>query len=97
MTGHVSDIEMRLLCQNGSTLDISMKMSAVRDENGESIVCRAALRDITARKRAEADLKAQEMELAHVGRLSMMGEMAAGLAHEINQPLGAIAAYAEGA
>ena len=55
------------------------------------------LRDITARKRAETDLKVQEMELAHVGRLSMMGEMAAGLAHEINQPLGAIAAYAEGA
>ncbi len=97
MTGHISDIEMRLLCHDGSLVDISMKMSAVKDEDGESIVCRAALRDITARKRVEADLKAQEMELAHVGRLTMMGEMATGLAHEINQPLGAIAAYAEGA
>lgn len=95
--GQVSDVELRLHCQDGSKIDISMKMSAVRAENGESIICRAALRDITARKRIEADLKAQEMELAHAGRLSMMGEMAAGLAHEINQPLGAIAAYAEGA
>ena len=41
-TGHVSDVEMRLLCHDGSKIDISMKMSAVRDENGESIVCRAA-------------------------------------------------------
>jgi PAS domain S-box-containing protein len=96
-SGHVSDVELRLRCADGGSIDTSVKMSVVRDQNGESIVCRAALRDITARKRVEADLKTQEMQLAHAGRLSMMGEMAAGLAHEINQPLAAIAAYAEGA
>jgi C4-dicarboxylate-specific signal transduction histidine kinase len=78
-------------------LDVSVKMSSAVDENGKSRICRVALRDVTARKKVEADLKAQELELAHAARLSMMGEMAAGLAHEINQPLGAIAAYAEGA
>ncbi len=96
-SGHVSDVELRLRCGDGGSIDTSVKMSVVRDQNGESIVCRAALRDITVRKRVEADLQTQEMQLAHAGRLSMMGEMAAGLAHEINQPLGAIAAYAEGA
>jgi C4-dicarboxylate-specific signal transduction histidine kinase len=74
-----------------------MNVSTVRDENGESVYYRAVLRNITAKKRVEAHLKKQEMELAHVARLSMMGEMATGLAHEINQPLAAIAAYAEGA
>jgi two-component system sensor kinase FixL len=54
-------------------------------------------RDITERTRAEARARQHQAELAHVLRLGTMGEMAAGLAHEINQPLGAIANYAKGA
>ena len=57
----------------------------------------SVLRDITERKRAEQRIREQQAELAHFARFSTMGEMAAGLAHEINQPLAAIAAYAEGA
>ena len=52
--------------------------------------------DITDRKQAEAELRQRQAELAHVLRLSTMGEMAASLAHEINQPLGAIANWAQG-
>lgn len=59
------------------------------------------IRDISERKRTEETLQAQEEELreqrdrlAHVTRLSTMGEMAAGIAHEINQPLTAISTYA---
>src|SRR4029077_8578294 len=43
--------------------------------------------DITQRKRAESELQRNRQELAHVGRLSAMGELAASLAHELNQPL----------
>ncbi len=53
-------------------------------------------RDVTAFKRAEEQARAHQAELAHVLRLGTMGEMAAGLAHEINQPLGAIANFARG-
>ncbi len=53
-------------------------------------------KDITALKQAEEQARAHQAELAHVLRLGTMGEMAAGLAHEINQPLGAIANYAQG-
>jgi two-component system sensor kinase FixL len=60
------------------------------------------IRDVTARKVAEERLRQREDEarslqerLTHFSRLSTMGEMAAGLAHEINQPLAAIAAYAQ--
>ncbi len=52
--------------------------------------------DITERKRAEEQARRHQAELAHVLRLGTMGEMAAGLAHEINQPLGAVANYARG-
>jgi two-component system sensor kinase FixL len=46
------------------------------------------------RQRAEEELQRARDRLVHVGRLSTMGEMAAGLAHEINQPLAAISMYA---
>ncbi|WP_305886881.1 histidine kinase dimerization/phospho-acceptor domain-containing protein, partial [Pseudomonas sp. GW460-C3] len=53
--------------------------------------------DITERKQAEDELRQGQERLTHVGRLSTMGEMATGLAHEINQPLTAIATYAQAA
>ena len=52
--------------------------------------------DITHRKRAEEDRRRHEAELALVQRRSAMGETAAALAHELNQPLAAIANYANG-
>lgn len=51
-------------------------------------------RDVTDTKRAEEAVRRHQAELAHVQRLTTMGEMVAALAHELNQPLQAIAAYA---
>lgn len=53
-------------------------------------------RDITAVRQAEHQAREHQQELVHVCRLSTMGEMATGLAHELNQPLSAIANYANG-
>jgi PAS domain S-box-containing protein len=53
--------------------------------------------DITERKQAELEIVQQRNELAHVGRMSTMGQLAAALAHELNQPLGAILRNAEAA
>jgi C4-dicarboxylate-specific signal transduction histidine kinase len=52
-----------------------------------------SIRDITDRIRAEEELREHQERLAHITRLSTMGEMATGLAHELNQPLAAIATY----
>ena len=53
------------------------------------------IHDITDRRRAEDEARVLQERLTHFSRLSTMGEMAAGLAHEINQPLSAIATYAQ--
>jgi PAS domain S-box-containing protein len=53
-------------------------------------------RDITAVRRAEQQSRQHQAELVHVSRLSTMGEVATGMAHELNQPLSAIVNYANG-
>ena len=68
---------------------------AVLDAGGGIEAVVAVGRDVTARRRAEAESRQYLQELAHVGRLSAMGEMAAGLAHELNQPLCAIMTFSQ--
>jgi two-component system sensor kinase FixL len=55
------------------------------------------VRDLTDRQQTEARLQELQSELVHVSRLTAMGEMASALAHELNQPLSAIANYVRGA
>jgi two-component system sensor kinase FixL len=55
------------------------------------------IRDLTERQRAQLRLHEIQSELAHVGRLSEMGTLASALAHELNQPLTAVANYCEAA
>ena len=67
------------------------------DSAGKAIVVRGVSQDITARKTAEQETQNLRREIAHAGRVSMMGQLASALAHEINQPLGAILRNAEAA
>ena len=55
----------------------------------------AFLHDITKRKQREQQDKAHLAELAHATRLGLMGQMASGIAHEVNQPLAAITSYTQ--
>lgn len=64
------------------------------DANGSVRGFFCLLSDITERRQAEESARRQQAELAHVLRVSTMSEMTAALAHELNQPLAAIAAYA---
>jgi two-component system, LuxR family, sensor kinase FixL len=54
------------------------------------------IRDVTERQQTEARLQELQSELVHISRLTAMGEMASALAHELNQPLSAIANYMKG-
>jgi PAS domain S-box-containing protein len=73
------------------TVDLSLK--PVQDEQGETILIIPEGRDITDLKLAEEELQLRQQELAHVMRLNTMGEMASGMAHELNQPLTALVSY----
>jgi PAS domain S-box-containing protein len=58
--------------------------------NGKVIAYYVIFRDITETKRAQEELQKAQSELAHLSRITTMGELAASIAHEINQPIGAI-------
>jgi PAS domain S-box-containing protein len=70
-------------------------ISPVRDSSGEITHYISTGHDITERKNAEEAARRHQAELAHVARLSTLGEMTSGLAHELNQPLCAITTYAQ--
>ena len=83
------DREVELACEGQL---FSLLMAAVAELGYVNIYGR----DITAVRIAEEQSRQHQSELVHVCRLSTMGEMATGLAHELNQPLSAIANYASG-
>jgi PAS domain S-box-containing protein len=65
--------------------------------DGKPLRMRGVSRDCTAQKQADQETLLLRQEIAHVGRVSMMGQLASALAHEINQPLGAILRNTEAA
>ncbi len=67
----------------------------MRDSAGNITGIVGISRDITARRKAEEELKRSESLLLHAARLSSLGELAAGMAHEVNQPLFSILNYAK--
>ncbi len=68
----------------------------LRDARGHIYALLGITRDITEHKQAEEQARRHQTELARVARLSTMGEMATGIAHELNQPLSAIANFSRG-
>ncbi|WP_374090576.1 PAS domain S-box protein [Methylomicrobium lacus] len=85
--------EVEGLHKNGSTVPLDLSVAEFLID-GE-IFFTGILRDIRQRKRQEQENRQHLEELAHVTRLGLMGEMASGIAHEVNQPLTAIVAYTE--
>jgi PAS domain S-box-containing protein len=89
-----SHLETVLARKDGSQFEAALACAPLCDEVGQVVGLVANVEDISVRKRAERALKKTEAELAHVTRLTTLGEMAASIAHEINQPLTAIVANA---
>lgn len=89
--GKGRDVEARRA--SGELFPASLAVGEALDKGRRRFV--GMIRDLSAQRAAEQRTRALEQRLAHVGRLNLMGEMAAGIAHEINQPLSAIATYAQ--
>ena len=89
--GQVREVEG--IHQNGSVvpLDLSVAEFSIEDERYLTNI----VRDVSLRKHRGQQDKQHLDELAHVTRLGLMGEMASGIAHEVNQPLAAISTYTQ--
>jgi two-component system sensor kinase FixL len=73
------------LRKDGSTFPMDLSVGEAR-QDGESIFV-GIIRDLTSRKRTEAELEQARAELVRVARLTTLGELTAAIAHEVNQPL----------
>src|ERR1700726_4229159 len=82
------DHEYRLVMPDGSVKHVHVVAHALSDKSG-SIEFVGAVMDVTERKRAEVALRQAQADLAHVNRVTTMGELTASLAHEVNQPIAA--------
>ena len=86
----------RLLIPDGSVRYVHVVARAVRDDAG-SIEFVGAVMDVTDRKQAEEALRKAQGELAHVTRVTTMGQLTVSIAHEVNQPVAAVVANADAA
>ena len=86
--------EYRLLMPDGSVTYVHAVAHAVKDASGD-VEFVGAVTDVTATKRAEEALRQSQAELAHVTRVTTLGELTASIAHEVNQPLAAIVTNGE--
>ena len=80
--------------KDGSTFPMELAVGEMRSNNPRFFT--GFIRDLTERQKTEARLQELQSELVHISRLTAMGEMASTLAHELNQPLSAIANYMKG-
>ncbi len=80
--------------RDGSTFP--MELSVGEMISGQERFFTGFVRDLTERQNTEARLQELQTELVHISRLTALGEMASALAHELNQPLSAVANYLKG-
>ena len=89
--------ENRILTPDGSARWTHWANQMLFDEEGQFLEYQSVGRDVTELKEAADTIREKEVHLAHVSRLATMGELVAGMAHEVHQPLHAAKTFAEAA
>lgn len=79
--------------KDGTVFPVELRSVLSRDEAGNPDAMWAIVRDVTQRKAAEARVRSLTEELMHVGRVTELSQVSAGIAHELNQPLAAMMNY----
>ena len=88
------DIEFRV--QDGDEIKwVAVRARPVTGDGGRPTAMAGAFGDVTSRKSTESEADVQRQEIAHLMRVSMLGELSGGLAHELTQPLTAILSNAQ--
>jgi PAS domain S-box-containing protein len=88
-SGEPMESEVRIRMANGNYRWLLVRNVPLRDELGTIIKWYGTGIEIEDRKRAEEQLRQAQMDLAHVNRVTTMGELTASMAHEVNQPVAA--------
>jgi len=88
--------EARWVRKDGQPIDVMIFEAPLVDASGRHIGWMGSILDITERKRLEERERHQTDTMAHQARLTMLGEVASALAHQLNQPLTSITGYAAG-
>jgi C4-dicarboxylate-specific signal transduction histidine kinase len=88
----VVEFEAQLAKPSGETTELVMRVTRLESDEPWTRMLAVAV-DVTARKEAQAKLDLALAELTHVARVTTLGELAASIAHEVNQPLSAVIAY----
>ncbi|WP_367026992.1 ATP-binding protein [Methylococcus sp. ANG] len=96
-SGGEYESEYRILLPDGKARWLAARGRVELDGRGNPLRMRGVSIDITRRKLAEQEVQKQRSELAHLSRVTMLGELSGSLAHELNQPLTAILANAQAA
>ena len=91
----VKNLSLRIVRKDGATGFAEVAVFPLRNREGESIGFRGVGRDVTERRRAEAERTELQQKAQLASRLASIGEMAAGIAHEINNPLTGVVGYAQ--
>ena len=89
--------DVRIVLPSGETRWIRMRARSYAESNGEPKQLGGIFVDITDQKSAEAETALQRLEIEHLMRVSVLGELSGSIAHEVNQPLTAILSNAQAA
>jgi len=84
---HIQHYETVRVTKQGARVDVSLTISPIQDPEGRVVGASKIARDISERRRAEQSLQEMQSDLTRITRVAAMGELAASIAHEVNQPL----------
>jgi two-component system, LuxR family, sensor kinase FixL len=93
----IFESEHRLVLPYGKTRWVIARGRCLQDEHGNLLELIGVTIDVSAQKKSELQLQIQREEMSHLNRVALMGELTASVAHELNQPLTAIANNASAA
>jgi PAS domain S-box-containing protein len=91
------EYELLISAADGVERWIAASARRIRGPDGDTLHVIGMIRDITEQRRAERAVRQQQAELTHLSRISLVGELAAAIVHEVGQPIGAVTLNAQAA